>query len=889
MFSKLLSFSKSRKVISVQVHTMDAQLEFEIDKSATGSDLFDLVTRAIGLREVWYFGLQFVDSKGFICWLKMNKRVCDQDIAIQKRQQQLICHQNNKAKKSNGDSVMSFLFLAKFFPEDVAEELIQEVTQHLFFLQVKQSILNMDIHCPAEVSVLLASYSVQSKYGDYIDNQNQFSSASSNNNNNDDNMMAKLNVEELLPRGVLEQYQMTKQMWQDKIRIWYEDHKGMTRDEAETEYLKIAQDLEMYGVNYFLISNKKESELWLGVTALGLNIYEKENKLSPRITFSWSEIRNISYDDKKFIIRPIEKNATSFHFYSSKSRLNKLILELCIGNHDLFMRRRKPDSIELQQMKAQAKEERIRRQLERSRFLREKELREEAEKEKAALEQRLLQYQEEAHGVQEQLRRSEETAELLAEKARVAEEEAMLLSQKAAEAEAEIQRIKITAIKTEEEKHLIQRKAEEAELLASTLAEETDRRTKETEQLKEELFSTKLSTKQLLILLNKFQQENQLSQENLLPLPPTSSPSTTILSPPPPPSTPHSLHPHHHLHTASQSNHNNHSISLIHHHPHNRQTNNVLNNQNCDIISDLIVGSSSSNSLNELNGNHHHHHGHLNLSNPNYHLNNSSSSYHGGKKSWCSIVGVGNNHHQQQSLSGITGQSIPSAASLINNNQNQTNRFNNLSINSNCHQSPFIDNQSHHHIYEDPNDTIIKLNQYLSNNNTTNNGVPSFYTTINDECCDNNNRLINHSFINSPLPPPSSSSSSMINGSSFINKSQWSSSLNDEHQDNDNDGDDDDNDEQQTTLNQESHDFDMEKIESDVEKERIEYLKKSKQLHEQLKGLKSEIQVLKVEERLTSLDRIHEENVIKGESKYSTLKRTLSGTTKARVAFFEEL
>nr|XP_027204033.1 merlin-like [Dermatophagoides pteronyssinus] len=765
MFSKLLSFSKSRKVISVQVHTMDAQLEFEIDKSATGSDLFDLVTRAIGLREVWYFGLQFVDSKGFICWLKMNKRVCDQDIAIQKRQQQLICHQNNKAKKSNGDSVMSFLFLAKFFPEDVAEELIQEVTQHLFFLQVKQSILNMDIHCPAEVSVLLASYSVQSKYGDYIDNQNQFSSASSNNNNNDDNMMAKLNVEELLPRGVLEQYQMTKQMWQDKIRIWYEDHKGMTRDEAETEYLKIAQDLEMYGVNYFLISNKKESELWLGVTALGLNIYEKENKLSPRITFSWSEIRNISYDDKKFIIRPIEKNAT----------------KLCIGNHDLFMRRRKPDSIELQQMKAQAKEERIRRQLERSRFLREKELREEAEKEKAALEQRLLQYQEEAHGVQEQLRRSEETAELLAEKARVAEEEAMLLSQKAAEAEAEIQRIKITAIKTEEEKHLIQRKAEEAELLASTLAEETDRRTKETEQLKEELFSTKLSTKQLLILLNKFQQENQLSQENLLPLPPTSSPSTTILSPPPPPSTPHSLHPHHHLHTASQSNHNNHSISLIHHHPHNRQTNNVLNNQNCDIISDL------------------------------------------------------------------------------------------------------------NHIYEDPNDTIIKLNQYLANNNTTNNGVPSFYTTINDECCDNNNRLINHSFINSPLPPPSSSSSSMINGSSFINKSQWSSSLNDEHQDNDNDGDDDDNDEQQTTLNQESHDFDMEKIESDVEKERIEYLKKSKQLHEQLKGLKSEIQVLKVEERLTSLDRIHEENVIKGESKYSTLKRTLSGTTKARVAFFEEL
>lgn len=44
------------------------------------------------------------------------------------------------------------------------------------------------------------------------------------------------------------------------------------------EYLKLAQDLEMYGVNYFDIKNKKGTELWLGVDALGLNIYEKEDQ-----------------------------------------------------------------------------------------------------------------------------------------------------------------------------------------------------------------------------------------------------------------------------------------------------------------------------------------------------------------------------------------------------------------------------------------------------------------------------------------------------------------------------------------------------------------------------------------------------------------------------------
>ena len=50
------------------------------------------------------------------------------------------------------------------------------------------------------------------------------------------------------------------------------------REEAMMEYLKIAQDLEMYGVNYFDIKNKKGTDLWLGVDALGLNIYEKEDK-----------------------------------------------------------------------------------------------------------------------------------------------------------------------------------------------------------------------------------------------------------------------------------------------------------------------------------------------------------------------------------------------------------------------------------------------------------------------------------------------------------------------------------------------------------------------------------------------------------------------------------
>ena len=60
---------------------MDAELEFSLNWKATGQELFDLVCRTIGLRETWYFGLQFQDSKGYVAWLKLDKRVQDQDIA----------------------------------------------------------------------------------------------------------------------------------------------------------------------------------------------------------------------------------------------------------------------------------------------------------------------------------------------------------------------------------------------------------------------------------------------------------------------------------------------------------------------------------------------------------------------------------------------------------------------------------------------------------------------------------------------------------------------------------------------------------------------------------------------------------------------------------------
>ncbi|RUS89535.1 hypothetical protein EGW08_002723 [Elysia chlorotica] len=263
-----------RPTISVRVTTMDAELEFAIQPSTTGKQLFDQVVKTIGLREIWFFGLQYVDSKGYNTWLKLNKKVLSQDV-----------------KK---ETPLQFKFRAKFFPEDCSEELIQEITRRMFFLQVKEGILSDDIYCPPETAVLLASYACQSKYGDLTEI------------NPKPNALAS---DRLLPQRLYDQHRLSKDQWEERVKTWYAEHKGMIREDAMIEYLKIAQDLEMYAVNYFEIKNKKGTDLLLGVDALGLNVYEKDDKLTPRIGFPWSEIRNISFNDKKFIIKPIDKKA----------------------------------------------------------------------------------------------------------------------------------------------------------------------------------------------------------------------------------------------------------------------------------------------------------------------------------------------------------------------------------------------------------------------------------------------------------------------------------------------------------------------------------------------------------------------------------------------------
>lgn len=254
--------SGPKRCFPVKVLTMDADLEFHIEVrpsssplpllrpsssplllparadatgvqvEALGRDLFDLVCRTIGLREIWYFGLQYETTKGHVRWLQMGKKVApfqgrdgdDTGTADGTGMGLQIRKQGVDTKRAQ------FHFLAKYFPESVEDELIQDSTKHLFFLQVLpllpssytqqgwgrarrwvhvqvwESVVSGSVYVPAEAGVLLAAYAVQGKSGD-------------------GSAEAALDPAQLLPASVLGQYQLTPQMWAERIRTWWLNNK----------------------------------------------------------------------------------------------------------------------------------------------------------------------------------------------------------------------------------------------------------------------------------------------------------------------------------------------------------------------------------------------------------------------------------------------------------------------------------------------------------------------------------------------------------------------------------------------------------------------------------------------------------------------------------------
>ncbi|XP_076243944.1 protein tyrosine phosphatase Meg isoform X5 [Calliopsis andreniformis] len=294
-----------KSLSAVVVFLDDTQHTFQLDKRAKGQALLDLVFQHLELVEKDYFGLQYAENGATAC-------THSPDVMVKSPIKRWL-DPTKPVKKQIRSKGGQFYFKVKFYVSDPSK-LQEEYTRYQFYLQIRRDILQGKLQLPPSTACLIASYTVQSELGDY-------------------------HPEEHGP-GYLSRLQLipgqTEEM-EKKIAELHKLHKGQLPADAEFNFLDHAKRLDMYGVELHKARDSTNKEIQLGVTSIGLVVFQNGIKIN---VFSWSKIVKISFKRKQFFIQlrreQSENYDTLLGFNMQTYRSSKNLWKACVEHHTFF-------------------------------------------------------------------------------------------------------------------------------------------------------------------------------------------------------------------------------------------------------------------------------------------------------------------------------------------------------------------------------------------------------------------------------------------------------------------------------------------------------------------------------------------------------------------------
>ncbi|XP_070287039.1 tyrosine-protein phosphatase non-receptor type 3 isoform X3 [Myotis yumanensis] len=286
---------KTRSEVVCSIRFLDGLVQtFKVNKQDTGQVLLDMAYNHLCVTEKEYFGLQHgdgsVDSPQR--WLESSKPV---------------------RKQLKGGFPCTLHFRVRFFIPD-PNTLQQEQTRHLYFLQLKMDICEGRLTCPLNSAVVLASYAVQSHFGDYNSSIHH--------------------------PGYLSESQFIPDQNDDfvtKVESLHEQHSGLKQSEAESCFINIARTLDFYGVELHSGRDLHNLDLMIGIASAGIAVYRKYICTS---FYPWVNILKISFKRKKFFIHQRQKQTESRDHIVAFNMLNyrscKTLWKSCVEHHTFF-------------------------------------------------------------------------------------------------------------------------------------------------------------------------------------------------------------------------------------------------------------------------------------------------------------------------------------------------------------------------------------------------------------------------------------------------------------------------------------------------------------------------------------------------------------------------
>lgn len=190
------------------------RLNVRVQASATGQDLYTIITDHLGLTETIFFGLMIIKD-GEHEFLDLNEKLS--------KLAKFAPHLWKDDVSCNSSLVFTIFFRVKYYVENICL-LQQQSTRHLYYLQLRKDVLEGGIYVHEETAMLLASYALQAEVGDY--NQTLHGS---------DYFVP----EHYLPQRAIAK--LTASYIKKHLPAMHKTHTSLSDAQAEIEYLKVSR------------------------------------------------------------------------------------------------------------------------------------------------------------------------------------------------------------------------------------------------------------------------------------------------------------------------------------------------------------------------------------------------------------------------------------------------------------------------------------------------------------------------------------------------------------------------------------------------------------------------------------------------------------------------
>ncbi|XP_076442408.1 uncharacterized protein LOC143281214 [Babylonia areolata] len=322
-----------RKVVGVVLFSGE-QLLIHVDVKGKLYEVFNQVAAHLSLRETEYFGLAVVKNEEYQ-FLILDEKISK--VAPKKWKTG-----PGEGYDSDGRPLLTVWFRVQFYVDQVVL-LREKVTRHLYYLQLKENVLNYNHLYNEEKCFSIVAFALQADYGNFIP---------------DKHTAGYFDPRLYFPAWMLEKRGVD--YLSANCPLVHQDMHNITRTDAELKYVRECSTAPgAHNLHFYRVRKKKtdkECNTWLAICPRGVEVYEDDAGFKNLIsTFLWPDIGRLVFDKKKFEIRSVgSAGGRRFAYYTDSDGTSKYLLHICRSTH-MFQMAIQPKLMEIRHLDAEDK------------------------------------------------------------------------------------------------------------------------------------------------------------------------------------------------------------------------------------------------------------------------------------------------------------------------------------------------------------------------------------------------------------------------------------------------------------------------------------------------------------------------------------------------------